>query len=112
MDTEIGKIASLMNATKEKDTSSGESGPVLRTSGGGDHGHLCHCIRLKLIPEDADSRLSDVCRGAGRGGDSEALSSIVNLVQAMGTQKMARETLSLRAEGGRESGVRLCYLFR
>ena len=43
----------------------------------------------------------------------EALSSIVTIVQAMGTQKMAREQAIIkRFEGGGEPGMRLCYLFR
>ena len=92
MDTEIGKIASLMNATKEKKTPlqvsldqfSGRLAAVIMV--------ICAIVfALSLYRKMPvlDSLMFAVALAVA--AIPEALSSIVTIVQAMGTQKMARE---------------------
>lgn len=92
MDTEIGKIAALMNATKEKKT-------PLQVSLDQFSSHLAVIIMiisvivfgLSLYREMPilDSLMFAVSLAVA--AIPEALSSIVTIVQAMGTQKMAEE---------------------
>lgn len=50
MDTEIGRIASLMNETKEKKNAApGQPGPFFRPPGHGHHSHMRPGIRLSLL---------------------------------------------------------------
>ncbi len=92
MDTEIGKIASLMNATKEKKTPlqvsldqfSGRLAAVIMV--------ICAIVfALSLYRKMPvlDSLMFAVALAVA--AIPEALSSIVTIVQAMGTQKMAKE---------------------
>lgn len=92
MDTEIGKIASLMNSTKEKKTPlqvsldqfSGRLAMVIMV--------ICALVfALSLYRQMPllDSLMFAVALAVA--AIPEALSSIVTIVQAMGTQKMARE---------------------
>ena len=92
MDTEIGKIAALMNATKEKKTplqvSLDQFGSRLAL------GILVVCILVFLLSlyrhmPVLDSLMFAVALAVA--AIPEALSSIVTIVQAFGTQKMARE---------------------
>ena len=92
MDTEIGKIAALMNATKEKKTplqiSLDQFGSRLAMS----RMVICGLVFLLSLYRDMpilDSLMFAVALAVA--AIPEALSSIVTIVQAMGTQKMARE---------------------
>lgn len=97
MDTEIGKIASLMNATKEKKTPlqvsldqfSGRLAAVILV--------ICAVVfALSLYRKMPviDSLMFAVALAVA--AIPEALSSIVTIVQAMGTQKMARENAIIK----------------
>ena len=92
MDTEIGKIAALMNATKEKKTplqvSLDQFGRRLAMA------IMVVCALVFLLSlyrkmPVLDSLMFAVALAVA--AIPEALSSIVTIVQAMGTQKMARE---------------------
>lgn len=92
MDTEIGKIAALMNATKEKKTplqvSLDQFGSRLAMA----IMAICAMVFLLSLYRDMpvlDSLMFAVALAVA--AIPEALSSIVTIVQAMGTQKMARE---------------------
>ena len=92
MDTEIGKIAALMNATKEKKTplqiSLDQFGSRLAMA----IMVICGLVFLLSLYRDIpnlDSLMFAVALAVA--AIPEALSSIVTIVQAMGTQKMARE---------------------
>lgn len=92
MDTEIGKIASLMNATKEKKTPlqisldqfSGKLAAVIMIICA-----LVFALSLYRKMPILDSLMFAVALAVA--AIPEALSSIVTIVQAMGTQKMAKE---------------------
>ncbi len=92
MDTEIGKIAGLMNATKEKktplqvslDNFSSKLAMVIMV--------ICGIVFLLSMYRNMpvlDSLMFAVALAVA--AIPEALSSIVTIVQAMGTQKMAKE---------------------
>ncbi|MDD3222430.1 MAG: cation-translocating P-type ATPase [Clostridia bacterium] len=92
MDTEIGKIASLMNATKEKKTPlqisldqfSSKLAIVI----------MCICALVFALSIYRKMPILDALMFAvalAVAAIPEALSSIVTIVQAMGTQKMAKE---------------------
>ena len=92
MDTAIGKIAALMNATKEKKTplqiSLDQFGSRLAMA----IMVICGLVFLLSLYRDMpilDSLMFAVALAVA--AIPEALSSIVTIVQAMGTQKMARE---------------------
>ena len=92
MDTEIGKIAALMNATKEKKTplqvSLDQFGSRLAMA----IMVICAMVFLLSLYRNMpviDSLMFAVALAVA--AIPEALSSIVTIVQAMGTQKMARE---------------------
>ena len=92
METEIGKIAALMNATKEKKTplqiSLDQFGSRLAMA----IMVICALVFLLSLYRDMpilDSLMFAVALAVA--AIPEALSSIVTIVQAMGTQKMARE---------------------
>ena len=92
MDTEIGKIAALMNATNEKKTplqiSLDQFGSRLAMA----IMVICGLVFLLSLYRDMpilDSLMFAVALAVA--AIPEALSSIVTIVQAMGTQKMARE---------------------
>ncbi len=92
MNTEIGKIASLMNATKEKKTPLQVSLDQFSSRLAIAIMIICAivfalCMYRKM--ELLDSLLFAVALAVA--AIPEALSSIVTIVQAMGTQKMARE---------------------
>ena len=97
MDTEIGKIASLMNATKEKKTPlqvsldqfSSRLAMVIMV--------ICALVFLLSIYRKMpllDSLMFAVALAVA--AIPEALSSIVTIVQAMGTQRMARENAIIK----------------
>ena len=97
MDTEIGKIASLMNATKEKKTPlqvsldqfSGRLAAVIMV--------ICAIVfALSLYRKMPilDSLMFAVALAVA--AIPEALSSIVTIVQAIGTQKMAKENAIIK----------------
>ena len=97
MDTEIGKIASLMNATKEKKTPlqvsldqfSGRLAAVIMV--------ICAIVfALSLYRKMPvlDSLMFAVALAVA--AIPEALSSIVTIVQAMGTQKMAKKNAIIK----------------
>ena len=92
MDTEIGKIAALMNATKEKKTplqiSLDQFGSRLAMA----IMVICGLVFLLSLYRKMpvlDSLMFAVALAVA--AIPEALSSIVTIVQAMGTQKMAKE---------------------
>ena len=93
MDTEIGRIAELMNATKEKKTPLQESLDQFSSRLAALIMIICAVVfvlgffrsHLSLV----DSLLFAVALAVA--AIPEALGSIVTIVQAMGTQKMARE---------------------
>lgn len=97
MDTEIGKIASLMNATKEKKTPlqvsldqfSGRLAAVIMVICAG-----VFALSLYRNMPVIDSLMFAVALAVA--AIPEALSSIVTIVQAMGTQKMARENAIIK----------------
>ena len=97
MDTEIGKIASLMNATKEKKTPlqvsldqfSSRLAMVIMV--------ICALVFLLSIYRKMpllDSLMFAVALAVA--AIPEALSSIVTIVQAMGTQRMAKENAIIK----------------
>lgn len=97
MDTEIGKIASLMNATKEKKTPlqisldqfSSRLAMVIMV--------ICGLVFLLSIYRKMpllDSLMFAVALAVA--AIPEALSSIVTIVQAMGTQRMAKENAIIK----------------
>lgn len=92
METEIGKIASLMNATKEKKTPLQESLDQFSSKLALIIMIICGVVFLLSIYREMpilDSLMFAVALAVA--AIPEALSSIVTIVQAMGTQKMARE---------------------
>lgn len=92
MDTEIGRIASLMNATKEKKTPLQVSLDQFSSRlAAGIMGICAIVFGLSLYRKMPvlDSLMFAVALAVA--AIPEALSSIVTIVQAMGTQKMARE---------------------
>lgn len=92
MDTEIGRIAALMNATKEKKTPLQVSLDQFSSRLAAVIMIICAVVfALSLYREMPilDSLMFAVALAVA--AIPEALSSIVTIVQAMGTQKMARE---------------------
>lgn len=92
METEIGRIAELLNQTKEKKT------PLQKSLD--DFGKklamviLAICVLVFLLSVYRDMQILDAMMFAvalAVAAIPEALGSIVTIVQAMGTQKMARE---------------------
>lgn len=92
MNTEIGRIAGLMNETEEKRTPLEIS--LERFSGKLAAGILAVCVIVFLLDIYRGASLLDAVMFAvalAVAAIPEALGSIVTIVQAMGTQKMARE---------------------
>lgn len=92
MNTEIGKIASLMNATKEKKTPLQISLDQFSSKLAAVIMIICAFVFLLSLYRKMpvlDSLMFAVALAVA--AIPEALSSIVTIVQAMGTQKMARE---------------------
>ncbi len=97
MKTEIGKIASLMNATKEKKTPLQESLDDFSRKLALIIMLICGAVFLLSIYRDLpvlDSLMFAVALAVA--AIPEALSSIVTIVQAMGTQKMAKENAIIK----------------
>ena len=109
MDTEIGKIAALMNATKEKKTplqiSLDQFGSRLAMA----IMVICGLVFLLSLYRDMpilDSLMFAVALAVA--AIPEALSSIVTIVQAMGTQKMAREHAIIKERWAHREARILC----
>lgn len=69
METELGKIAGLMNSAKEKKTPLQISLDQFSTHlGSADSWNLCAGVRIKSVPGDRCAGSPDVCGGAGCGG--------------------------------------------
>lgn len=97
MDTEIGKIAALMNATKEKKTPLQESLDDFSKKLAVIIMIICAVVFLLSLYREMplmDSLMFAVALAVA--AIPEALSSIVTIVQAMGTQKMARENAIIK----------------
>lgn len=97
MDTEIGKIAALMNATKEKKTPLQESLDDFSKKLAIIIMIICALVFLLSLYRKTplmDSLMFAVALAVA--AIPEALSSIVTIVQAMGTQKMARENAIIK----------------
>ena len=97
MDTEIGKIAALMNATKEKKTPLQVSLDKFSSRLAVIIMIISACVFLLSIWRDMpilDSLMFAVALAVA--AIPEALSSIVTIVQAMGTQKMAKENAIIK----------------
>ncbi len=112
MKTEIGKIATLMNQTQQKKTPLQESmDNFSQKLAIAIIGHLRRCIRPEHVPRHGilDSLMFAVALAVA--AIPEALSSIVTIVLAMGTQKMARENAIIKNLNAVESlGSCLGYL--
>ncbi len=92
METELGKIARLMNTAKEKkNAAAGESGSVQHASGGTDPGICALVFGLSLYRGTGILESLMFAVALAVAAIPEALGSIVTIVQAMGTQQMARE---------------------
>lgn len=97
MSTEIGKIATLMNQTKDRKTPLQES--LDKFSGMLAAAILVVCALVFLLGIYRDMPIMDSLLFAvalAVAAIPEALSSIVTIVQAMGTQKMARENAIIK----------------
>lgn len=97
MDTEIGRIADLMNATEEKRTPLEIS--LDQFSGKLAAGILAVCVAVFWLNIYRGEPLLDAVMFAvalAVAAIPEALGSIVTIVQAMGTQKMARENAIIK----------------
>ena len=113
MKTEIGKIASLMNATKEKKTPlqvsldefSAKLAAVIMVISA-----VVFLLGIYRKMPILDSLMFAVALAVA--AIPEALSSIVMIVQAMGTQKMARKCNCKTITGSGKSGLCISYLFR
>ena len=69
MQTEIGKIADLMESAQEK-APSAQSGRFLQETVHHHHGDLCHRLWFGCMAEHGPGRIPDVCRGSGSCGHS------------------------------------------
>ena len=97
MNTEIGSIASLMNrAEVQKTPPADQPGSFFRSSGAWHYGNLCFGFGLSVYRKEPvlDALMFAVALAVA--AIPEALSSIVTIVQAMGTQKWQRSTRSSR----------------
>ena len=97
MDTEIGKIASLMNATKEKKTPLQKSLDQFSSRLAIVITVVCaavFCLSLYRDMPIMDSLMFAVALAVA--AIPEALSSIVTIVQATGTQKMSKENAIIK----------------
>ena len=71
MDTEIGKIAELMNDTEEKETPLQISlDQIQQPAGYGDYGNLPGGIFVRPVQRQPDTGCNDVCSGTGGSGNS------------------------------------------
>lgn len=97
METELGKIAGLMNAAKERKTPLQESLDKFSGKLAALIMIICAVVFLLCLYRDMnllDSMMFAVALAVA--AIPEALSSIVTIVQAMGTQKMAKENAIIK----------------
>ena len=110
MNTEIGKIAGLMN--RAENTPSEKSGSVQREAGSADHDSLCAGVCSLHVPENDSSGFTAFCSGSG--SSSHTGSPDFHCDHCSGLwypENGKRKCYYQEVKGRRKSGLRICDLF-